>query len=74
MKKRRISSRTGDSIVEEPKAGSEDISVDSILFRSLLSEGKKEQALEVSKSILERSRVLSDRHFETEAWLSLIHI
>ena len=71
MKKRRLSARTGDSIVEEPKAGSEDISVDSILFRSLLSEGKKEQALEVSKSILERSRVLSDRHFETEAWIRM---
>ncbi len=71
MKKRRANSRTGDPIVEESQENPGKISVDSILFRSLLSEGKTDQALEVSKSILEQSRLLSDRHFETEAWIRM---
>jgi len=57
--------------VEDSNSSSENISLDCILFRSLLSEGKTEQALEVSKSILEKSRVLNDRHYETEAWIRM---
>ena len=58
-------------------------SVDSLLFKSLLSEGKKEEALKLSENILAQSRLLDQRDFETEAWirmerallgLSLIHI
>ena len=44
---------------------------DSILFKTLLSEGKISQAIEISKSILDKSRSLSDRHYETEAWIRM---
>ena len=53
------------------ETSSERIAADSILFRSLLSEGKKEQAVKVSESILQHSRNLKDRHYETEAWIRM---
>ena len=46
-------------------------SVDSLLFKSLLSEGKKEQALKLSEDILAQSRRLDERDFETEAWIRM---
>tara|TARA_B100000029_G_scaffold15121_1_gene15543 strand:+ start:1953 stop:2798 length:846 start_codon:yes stop_codon:yes gene_type:complete len=61
----------GDPIVEDIHRAPENLSLDCILFRSLLSEGKTEQALEVSKSILDQSRILSDRQYETEAWIRM---
>tara|TARA_B100000579_G_scaffold358214_1_gene314494 strand:- start:8119 stop:8946 length:828 start_codon:yes stop_codon:yes gene_type:complete len=42
-----------------------------VLFKSLLSEGNKEQALELSEKILEESRSLEDRNFEEEAWIRM---
>ncbi len=57
--------------MEDIQEESDNIVLDCILFRSLLSEGKTEQALEVSKSILDQSRVLSERHYETEAWIRM---
>ena len=60
----------GSSLVASETA-SERIAADSILFRSLLSEGKKEQAVEISDSILQQSRNLKDRHYETEAWIRM---
>ena len=44
---------------------------DSLLFKSLLSEGKTEKALALSESILEESRKLGDRDFEAEAWIRM---
>ena len=43
----------------------------SLLFKSLLSEGKTEKALALSESILEESRKLGDRDFEAEAWIRM---
>jgi hypothetical protein len=43
----------------------------SLLFQSLLSEGKTEKALELSEKILEESRCLEDRDFEAEAWIRM---
>ena len=54
---------------EEPNF--ESIVADSILFKSLLSEGKNEEALNLSSSILQESRNLDDRKFETEAWIRM---
>ena len=45
--------------------------VDSNLFQSFLSEGKTEQALELSEGILAKSRRLNDRDFEAEAWIRM---
>ena len=53
---------------EEP---SENNLSDSLLFKSLLSEGKTEKALALSESILEESRNLGDRDFEAEAWIRM---
>ena len=53
---------------EEP---SENNLSDSLLFKSLLSEGKTEKALALSASILEESRKLGDRDFEAEAWIRM---
>ena len=44
---------------------------DSLLFRTLLSEGNTEKALELSEKILEQSRNLEDRDFEAEAWIRM---
>ena len=46
-------------------------STNSLLFQSLLSEGKTEKALEISEKILEESRSLEDRDFEAEAWIRM---
>ena len=46
-------------------------SADSLLFKSLLSEGKKEEALKLSENILAQSRLLDQRDFETEAWIRM---
>ena len=46
-------------------------SADSLLFKSLLSEGKKEEALKLSDDILAQSRLLDQRDFETEAWIRM---
>ena len=46
-------------------------SADSLLFKSLLSEGKKEEALKLSGNILAQSRLLDQRDFETEAWIRM---
>ena len=46
-------------------------SADSLLFKSLLSEGKKEEALKLSENILDQSRLLDQRDFETEAWIRM---
>ena len=43
----------------------------SLVFKSLLSEGKTEKALALSESILEESRNLGDRDFEAEAWIRM---
>ena len=43
----------------------------SLVFKSLLSEGKTEKALALSESILEESRKLGDRDFEAEAWIRM---
>jgi hypothetical protein len=45
--------------------------VDSNLFRTFLSRGKTEQALELSEEILAKSRRLNNRDFETEAWIRM---
>ena len=47
------------------------IIADTILFKSLLSEGKTEEALAISNSILTASRNLDDRKYETEAWIRM---
>tara|TARA_B100001250_G_scaffold38076_1_gene30417 strand:- start:314 stop:1144 length:831 start_codon:yes stop_codon:yes gene_type:complete len=44
---------------------------DSLLFQSLLSEGKTEKALILSEKILEQSRNLGNRDFESEAWIRM---
>ncbi len=44
---------------------------DSLLFQTLLSEGHTEKALILSEKILERSRNLGDRDFESEAWIRM---
>ena len=52
-------------------APTEKTTSDSLLFQSLLSEGKTEKALILSEKILEQSRNLGDRDFETEAWIRM---
>ena len=52
-------------------ADGDPLAVDSVLFRSLLSEGNVEEALELSLSILERSRDLRNRNYEAEAWIRM---
>ena len=47
------------------------LSVDSILFKSLLSKGNKEQAIDISEGILERSRSMEERNHEVEAWIRM---
>ena len=45
--------------------------LDCTLFQAFLSEGKVEQALELSDEILTKSRRLNDRDFEAEAWIRM---
>ena len=47
------------------------LTVDAILFKTLLSEGNKDQAIELSEEILERSRSIEERNHETEAWIRM---
>jgi hypothetical protein len=47
------------------------LDIDSIQFRNLLSEGKKEQAIKISEAILQRSRSIEQRDHETEAWIRM---
>ena len=54
-----------------PQSSEKSSSVDSLLFKSLLSEGKKEEALKLSENILAQSRLLDQRDFETEAWIRM---
>ena len=46
-------------------------SADVLLFKSLLSEEKKKEALKLSDDILAQSRLLDQRDFETEAWIRM---
>ena len=52
-------------------ATSEKTTSDSLLFQTLLSEGNTEKALILSEKILEQSRNLGDRDFESEAWIRM---
>jgi len=52
-------------------APSEKTTSDSLLFQTLLSEGNTEKALILSEKILEQSRNLGDRDFESEAWIRM---
>jgi len=61
----------GDSFVEGGNLEQRTIEVETTLFKTLLSEGKAERALEVSKEILANSRILKDRDFEAEAWIRM---
>ena len=58
-------------ILTKPQSSKKSSSVDSLLFKSLLSEGKKEEALKLSENILAQSRLLNERDFETEAWIRM---
>ena len=58
-------------ILTKPQSSKKSSSVDSLLFKSLLSEGKKEEALKLSENILAQSRLLNQRDFETEAWIRM---
>ena len=46
-------------------------SPESIIFRSLISEGKTKEAIDISEKILEKSRDLIDRDYESEAWIRM---
>ena len=52
-------------------APTEKTSSDSLLFQTLLSEGKTEKALILSEKILKQSRNLGNRDFESEAWIRM---
>jgi len=52
-------------------APSEKTTSDSLFFQTLLSEGNTEKALILSEKILEQSRNLGDRDFESEAWIRM---
>ena len=53
------------------ESSEKDPTPDSLVFKSLLSQGKKEEALKVSENILAQSRLLIQRDFETEAWIRM---
>tara|TARA_Y100001954_G_scaffold199424_1_gene217446 strand:+ start:1371 stop:2225 length:855 start_codon:yes stop_codon:yes gene_type:complete len=53
------------------QSSEKDPTPDSLVFKSLLSQGKKEEALKVSENILAQSRLLIQRDFETEAWIRM---
>ena len=52
-------------------APTEKTTSDSLLFQTLLSEGKTEKALILSEKILKQSRNLGNRDFESEAWIRM---
>ena len=51
--------------------GTTQLATDSLLLKRLLSGGSPEQALELSESLLERSRSVEERDHEMEAWLRM---
>ena len=51
-----------------------DVSADCLLFKTLLSEGRTEEAMKLSENILYESRRLDSRDFETEAWIRMERI
>ena len=51
--------------------GTTQLDADSLLLKTLLSVGSPEQALELSESLLERSRSVEERNHEMEAWLRM---
>ncbi len=54
-----------------PSESSKDLSSESEIFRSFISEGKTKEALEISEIILAKSRNLKDRDYESEAWIRM---
>ena len=54
-----------------PSESSKDLSSESEIFRSFISEGKTKEALEISEIILAKSRNLNDRDYESEAWIRM---
>ncbi len=71
MKTRRACLKVGDSLVKDGNLEKLPIEVGTILFKTLLSEGETERALEVSKEILDNSRNLNDRDYVAEAWIRM---
>ncbi len=55
----------------EEIAPAEQSQPDSLVFKTLLSEGQTEKALKLSEKILEESRNLKERDFESEAWIRM---
>jgi len=51
--------------------GTTQLAADSLLLKRLLSGGSPEQALELSESLLERSRSVEERDHQMEAWLRM---
>jgi hypothetical protein len=51
--------------------GTTQLVTDSLLLKGMLSEGSPEQALELSESLLERSRSVEERDHQMEAWLRM---
>ena len=58
-------------LTSKESGGPDALTVDSILFRRMLSEGQTQQALELCENLLERSRGFEERNHETEAWLRM---
>ena len=51
--------------------GSTQLAVDALLLKRLLSEGRTEQAIVLSESLLDRARSIEERDHEMEAWLRM---
>ena len=51
--------------------GSTQLAVDSLLLKGFLSGGLTEQAMDLSESLLDRSRSIEERDCEMEAWLRM---
>ena len=58
-------------LTSKESGGPDTLTVDSILFRRMLSEGQTQQALELCENLLERSRGFEERNHESEAWLRM---
>ena len=58
-------------LTSKESGGPDALTVDSILFRRMLSEGQTQQALELCENLLERSRGFEERNHESEAWLRM---
>ena len=70
MKKWSRNSRWGENL-KGAKSSEKGSIPDSLIFKALLSQGKKEEALKLSENILAQSRILDQRDFETEAWIRM---